>query len=552
MKIPAAIRTALITFFLASAGTLFSQTFNEILGRPEAHAVTISVMFDAAAEVYWELGTTSGAYPTVTGTQQAGAAVPLEFALQGLTPDTRYFYRTRYRPAGTAGTFKAGPERTFHTQRSPGSTFTFTLEADEHLYDKKGSDTLYRICLANQLIDQPDFMLSLGDIFGDDHYPLVITSEQMKTLHRNYRPFLGAVCHSVPLFICLGNHEGEKDYYLAMNPPENIAVYATKWRKFYFPNPEPDDFYSGNTTEEPWGIGLPHNYYAWTWGDALFVVLDAYRDQCDTSAKPKNWAWSLGQAQYDWLRTTLENSTAKYKLVFAHHTRGEGRGGAATARYFEWGGYNADGTTWGFGENRPGWPKPIHQLFVDNGVNVFFQGHDHLFSREMLDGVTYQEAPMPSDSTYRLGIIANGDAYLSDTVEGSGHLRVTVSPSCIRVDFVRAYLPADTLAGTHRNGEIAFSYTVGGCPSGTDEPQVKDDFIVYPNPAGGELNIRRRTGGREFQAELVNLLGRTLASSCTGVIDVSPLPDGFYFLDIRSGATFVRKKIVVAHQTVNQ
>ena len=63
---------------------------------------------------------------------------------------------------------------------------------------------------------------------------------------------------------------------------------------------------------EAYGIGSPENYYAWTWGDALFVVLDVYRYQNINSDKPQNWDWSLGLKQYTWLRNTLENSTAKY------------------------------------------------------------------------------------------------------------------------------------------------------------------------------------------------------------------------------------------------
>ena len=46
-------------------------------------------------------------------------------------------------------------------------------------------------------------------------------------------------------------------------------------RKTYFPNPQPDGFYSGNTAVEKF-VGLRENYYAWTLGNALFVVLDPY------------------------------------------------------------------------------------------------------------------------------------------------------------------------------------------------------------------------------------------------------------------------------------
>ena len=163
-------------------------------------------------------------------------------------------------------------------------------------------------------------------------------------------------------------------------------------------------------------MGESENYYAYTWGDALFVVLDVYRYDSETSAKPDNWEWTLGQTQYDWLKTTLETSNSKYKFVFAHHVSGEGRGGIVQAKKFEWGGYEADGTTYGFTKNRPNMAKPIHQLFVDNKVNIFFQGHDHLFAHEVMDGIVYQEVPMPSDSTYQIGMLANADAYVSERV----------------------------------------------------------------------------------------------------------------------------------------
>lgn len=66
---------------------------------------------------------------------------------------------------------------------------------------------------------------------------------------------------------------------------------------------------------------------------------------------------------------------------------------------------------------------------------------------------------MPSDSTYEIGVLANASAFISDVIGGSGHLRVTVSSSGIKVDFVQAYLPADEKAD-RKNRKIAFTYTV--------------------------------------------------------------------------------------------
>jgi hypothetical protein len=240
---------------------------------------------------------------------------------------------------------------------------------------------------------------------------------------------------------------------------DNLAINSTLSRKKYYPNPYPDGFYSGNNTDESYGIEKPENYYAWTWGDALFIVLDVYRYQNPLNSKPRGWDWTIGTDQYIWLKTTLENSNSKYKMVFAHHISGQCRGGTGVARFFEWGGYEQDGITYGFPEKRASFEKPIHRLFADNKVTIFFQGHDHLFAREELDGVTYQTVPMPSDSSYQIGILANGKAFSSDVLGGTGHLRVTVSASGIKVDFVQAFLPADENS-EWKNRQVAFSYTI--------------------------------------------------------------------------------------------
>ena len=523
-----------------------AQTYTEILGRPTDNSITVSALFNKKVELYFEYGTVSGTYQNVTTTITTVANTPDEVELKNLTANTKYYYRTRYRLSGSTATFQSSAEHSFYTQRAPSSTFSFTMEADEHLYDKKGIRSMYQICLANQAKDNPDFMFSLGDTFGDDHNPTTITSTQMDSLHKDYRQYLGKICHSVPFFFCLGNHEGEKDYYLHKNAPNNMAVYGTLWRKFYYPNPSPNAFYTGNNEVEAFGMDKPENYYAYTWGDALFVVLDVYRYDSEKSDKPGAWDWTLGQAQYDWLKTTLETSTSKYKFVFAHHVSGEGRGGIEQAKLFEWGGYAADGVTYDFTRMRPNMAKPIHKLFVDNGVNIFFQGHDHLFAHEVMDGVTYQEVPMPSDSTYEIGMLANAGAYVSDTIGGTGHIKVTVNPTGLKVDFVRAYLPADTLNGKHHNREIGFSYTIGNyTETAVNEVTNSDVAEVYPNPAKDKLTIAMKENAPIVQVRLINIIGQTLLETQATVIDVSNIPTGIYYVSIRTANGECNKKVVI-------
>lgn len=527
-----------------------SQTYSIILGRPTDKTITLSILFDQKVDLYIEYGTVSGSYSKVSSNYTLNANVPAEIELSDLLVNTKYYYRIQYK-SGSIVSFKNSPEYFFQTQRIPGSTFVFTVESDEHLYDKKGIRSMYNITLKNQAADKPDFMFSLGDIFGDDHEPYTITSNELDLLHKDYRPYLGSICHSIPFYISLGNHEGENDFYLAKNPPNNLAIWATYWRKYYYPNPSANSFYSGNPDKEPYGIDSPENYYAWTWGDALFVVLDVYRYQNPNSDKPGNWEWSLGLKQYNWLKATLETSKAKFKFVFAHHLRGQGRGAVIMAKFFEWGGYEADGKTWGFDKNRPGWGKPIHQLFKDNGVNIFFQGHDHLFAHEVLDGVHYQEVPMPSDSSYMIGKLANADAYTSDTLDGTGHVRVTVSPSCVKVDYVKAYLPKDTLSGARKNGEVAFSYSVGSCvvtavndlPANAPTNLIK----VYPNPSKDKIFLRFDESIVKYEAKLINSIGEQVMVTNNTEIDVSKLPAGIYSLLIKTNKGNSSKQIVIGY-----
>lgn len=539
----------ILFIFLIFSLKLTSQEIIEMLGRPTDNSITVSVLLKKKCDFFIEYVDASGNFKNKTDLVSNISNKPDKMEITGLLADTKYFYRTQYKVSGSSN-FITGEEHSFHTQRSPGATFTFTIEADEHLYDKKGNRSIYKICIDNQAKDKPDFVFTLGDIFGDDHTPTTTSSVDLEKLHKDYLQYLGKICHSAPLFICLGNHEGENAYYLNQNPPENIAVYGTLWRKYYYANPYPDHFYSGNTDIEAYGIGYPENYYTFTWGDALFVVLDVYRYANQDSPKPGNWDWTIGQKQYNWLKQTLENNNSKFKFVFAHHVSGEGRGGILQAKKFEWGGYGNDGVSYEFTKNRPDMEKPIHQLFVDNKVNIFFQGHDHLFARETLNGVIYQEVPMPSDSTYEIGMLANADAYVSDTVGGTGHLRVTVSPDNVKVDFVRAWLPKDTLAGVHKNGEVAFSYIVE--PTSSDisqEFQNLSEIKIYPNPATLEVKIDNPDNIYIDRISVSDMHGKTLIfrqinNNFIDKIDLSDQKPGIYILRIFTENEVITRKLI--------
>lgn len=547
-------------FVVWFVGHAYAQNYTVILGRPTDQSVTANILFDQSVVLKVEYGVVSEGYTSVTGEFTINQNEPKAVVLSGLNPNIRYFYRLRYRTSAET-TFRIGNEGTFQTQRSRGSTFSFTIEADPHPYDKKCYAPLWNIALQNQLNDKADFMFDLGDTFGDDHEPFTITSAEIKQLHLNNRVFFGRVCHSLPLFLCLGNHEGESGYYLLQTPPNNLATYGTIWRKYYYSNPVPDGFYSGNNTVEGNGIGLPENYYAWEWGDALFVVIDAYR-YYTASAKPGKWDWTIGKTQYDWLKKTLETSSAKYKLVFAHHVLGEARGGALLAKLYEWGGTDGKNAS-EFAANRPGWEMPIHQLMVKNKVNIFFQGHDHLFAKEELDGLVYQTVPMPSDSSYTLGMIANADAFGGTKLSGSGHLRVTVSPEKLQVDFVNAILPGDETAAK-KNASVAFSYAISSAGSNTSSPLLPETIEnsllrIFPNPFHDRttitFNLRKRGPVEiiisDISGQIIDKIERQELAPGTNTffweVPIQSIGSRIYFCSIKTPDGYFTEKMIVVN-----
>jgi hypothetical protein len=443
-------------------------TATELLTRPTNNSVTVSLIPKEDSELFFEYGTSPGSYSCQTTGVNVKAGSPSNSSIQGLMPDSHYYYRTCYKVAGSSG-YQCGPEHTFYTQRLPGSTFTFGIQADSHPERDKQmfNSALYDQTMSNVVKDQPDFYITLGDDFSID--PLIeknqLSQATVDGIYLNQRKYLGGIGSDSPIFLVNGNHE-EAAQYLLDGTPHNAAVYAGTSRMQFFPQPIPDEFYSGNTEAVEF-VGLPGDYYAWTWGDALFVVIDPYWHSPvavdnvigkNVAKKRDLGEITLGDAQYQWFKKTLEQSNASYKFVFAHHVLGTGRGGIENAGLFEWGGGNQKGT-WVFDTLRPGWELPIHQLMAKNGVTIFFQGHDHLFARQELDSVTYQEVPLPADPTYSM---FNADAYRSGTkLPNSGYLQVTVSSCNITVDYVKSYLLGKETA-SEKNGMVAYSYMLSG------------------------------------------------------------------------------------------
>lgn len=433
----------------------------EVLGRPTDKSIIVNVVPSKKMELYIEYGTESKAYNSKTEMLTAEASIPIEISIGQLLPNTRYYYHIRYRETQETS-FSETNENTFITQRAPGSDFTFDIQGDSHPERRQQFDPeLYLKTMHNVQKDNPDFYITMGDDFSVDTMK-TITKSSVEQLYINQRKFLGTIGSSSPLFLVNGNHEQAAEYVLN-GTGDNAAVWGQNARNSYFSEPAPDNFYTGDKQSVDY-IGQLRDYYSWVWGDALFVIIDPYWhssvpvDNVLNGDKKRSDMWdiTIGDEQYQWIKKTLEESKSKYKFVFTHHVLGTGRGGTDIADEYEWGGKSKNGM-WEFDKKRPGWEMPIQELMAKNGVTIFFQGHDHIFVKQELDGVIYQTLPEPADPNYAL---YNADAYKSDIkYPNSGHVRVTVSADEVKVDYIKSLLPKDETGG-HTNGETAYSYSV--------------------------------------------------------------------------------------------
>ncbi len=529
---------------------------NTVLGRPTDTAIGISVLADAAGDKAWvEYGfEIDAAKANLVGGQKSAVGgstkgEPIVLDLAGLTPNAKYYYRVHYQAGGAGDDVDA--LHSFHTQRVAGSSFHFGVQGDSHperYQNKMFHAELYGLTMAQVRDRQPDLYFMLGDDFSiediiqtfkDANYgagyafkkavegvepfsqyqtlktpfsePMLtdgVSSPRSNAAYLEQRQkYLGVMANATSLMLVNGNHEETRLSSLG-GIFNDSAIWAADGRLEYYPLPAPGGFYSGDGEKMASVNGYPtlaasdgllRDYYAFEWGDALFVTIDPYwhaPDHPETNlyngdkAAGKNlWGATMGDAQYAWLERTLETSKAKWKFIFTHHINGTGRGGAVCVPDAEWGGAVAD-----FKTNRPTWAKPIHQLLVDTKVTVFFQAHDHMFAREVVDGVIYQEVPNPADNSY---FAYNCDAYAPASIAwqgpagygkydpsynvlmpNTGFLDVTVSADSVHIDYVRTYRdidlktnPNEIFTGKEVNGETAFSYSIPAKPT---DSQAKD------------------------------------------------------------------------------
>jgi hypothetical protein len=267
--------------------------------------------------------------------------------------------------------------------------------------------------------ERPDFTVSLGDVFdlhGRGFNWAFDSQERADAAHLEARRALGTLADAGAVYQIVGNWEGESGCH--PGPQRAFAILA---RKRHAPNPRPES--------SRFGGGADEDYFAWEWGDALFVALNvrgytptAHHLGSDGANEGKPEDFTLGKEQREYLERTLAASDQRWKLLLMHHVVGGNGGNPEDSAYGRGGGRAAH-----VGEQE--W---VHELCRKHGVQVIFYGHDHVFTDAEVDGVHYT-LPGTTSAPWRFKTEETGyEKYWPD----SGYGRVHVSPEKLRVEFV--------------------------------------------------------------------------------------------------------------------
>jgi hypothetical protein len=422
---------------LSSAGGSAGSTGHALIGPPLSFSptaqgfglnvavktgdpATIGVRIRAEAAANWG----AFALPRVRGSDVA------EWTLRDLQAGTRYRYEVVDCRAGADATLYEG---SVVTARPPGDRFSFTLISDTHIgadlsFTNQGNPATLSGASAQMAAASPDFLLNLGDILDFHQYGFNVPPPDgsiTRLAYLNYRTTLGGLLGNTAHYPVLGGWDSEN----GCDTLEEIER-SRQQRLLYLPAAGPETY--------PQGGSAFQDYYAFNWGDALFVVLNVYTytPGCHLLGAfpglPDDW--TLGAAQLDWLRATLAKDTSKWKFLFIHHPVGGSAGDDINSAYGRGGGLAA----------HVGEQEIVHQLMIQHRVQVMFYGHDHVFTDMVVDDIHYT---LPG-SAGAIWMFSAAETGYTQFWPDAGWGRVDVSPDDVRVRFMAL------------DGEVLHEYTI--------------------------------------------------------------------------------------------
>ncbi len=294
-------------------------------------------------------------------------------AMLTLDPDTQYCYRVFLGSGTPIDLLGTDPSPAFWTQIPVGSNkpFSFIVVGDWGDVDNGGPEQ----ALLMPLIAQSGALF--GFTTGDNSYSsgsqtnygdLVQTGPGVSGVFGPQHWALPG--RSLPLFPALGNHgisnqDAAGNSHL-LNWPQQMAAQLSNGRYV-------SEFYGGIDGTTP--RNYPSARYAFDAGVARFYVLKAAWGDTNTGTTGSvyqvdyDYHWTPSSAQYQWLANDLATHPAAVKFAFFHYPLYSDNGHESSDTYLQ-------------GANS------LEGLLVNNGVNLIFNGHAHLYQRSVVNGHT--------------------------------------------------------------------------------------------------------------------------------------------------------------------
>ena len=96
-----------------------------------------------------------------------------------------------------------------------------------------------------------------------------------------------------------------------------------------------------------------------------------------------------------------------------------------------------------------------------------------------------------------------------------------------------------------------FDGTYWPCINGMEEGQLRDKTVIYPNPSNGNFTIEALEKLDDLYVIVYDAVGKKITEmDMSGLyvssFDLSTEANGMYYVQLRTGATSITKKVLVA------
>lgn len=374
------------TLLAAPSASAASSTLVRYPYLTDLTTTSVQVTFDtsvkvasAANAVQW--GTPSGAtdctltsksVTSVNNTVNAPITVAgvveyqTSIRITGLTAGTTYCYRVFTGGSAPVDLLETDVAPRFTTMAHSGE-FSFAVLGDWG--DNSIANGLNQKNVDAQLAKSGvKFAVSTGDIAyqngsQDNYGNLVATGPGVSQVFGpDYWKVPGA---SIPLFATSGNHGRNATFLSTWRQSATVAASNGKYVM---------ETYSGIDDTVP--ASYPSVWYAFNSGGARFYILNADWSSSNVGSATggayqvdRDYHWQPTSPEYQWLKADLEANTNSVKFAFFHYP------------------LRADSATEGsdiYLQNDPNTPSSIDSLeglLANNGVDLAFNGHAHIYQR---------------------------------------------------------------------------------------------------------------------------------------------------------------------------